>query len=65
MTKTEGGKRDMGEGVTGWCADHKRDKPCILCEKFLSEMNKLMELSPKQREAMFRPVWEVDPVKSS
>ena len=49
----------MGEGVADWCVEHKREKPCSICEQFKPILRKIMNLSDEKRVALFGPAWDV------
>ena len=50
----------MGEDITDWCAEHKRDKPCKVCEEHKTFMRKLVQMPDEMRSSIFAPVWPME-----
>ena len=43
--------------MSGWCAEHKREKPYKLCKEANSFMQKLMQMPDEKRSSIFALVW--------
>lgn len=47
--------------MSNWCAEHKREKPCKICEGQRLISRKIMELPADERAALFSTTWLLPP----